>query len=381
MTQQPDATRTQNLGRQRYWLRRLSYLSGVGILSGGAAMAQASSSVPLVIISTPAAFQSAPSATLSTFVEQRASVSSNAALLMPPQSVPELSAANRGQTDGQANQAAAIAPSDSYEAPSAIVITNRSSGCEITLNQGQAIAGGACGTQPQVAASAPTTRYGATTGGRYEAVQVSAAPLTERFSSQLDAGRTSAAIAAPAYGFVKDYYNRTVRPLDRLGNGNLRLMFPLSIPAAITSVFGWRIHPITGDARFHSGTDLGAPMGTPVLAALAGRVVFADFFGGYGLAIALEHDNGKQQTLYGHLSEIFVKPGEIVKQGAAIGRVGSTGNSTGPHLHFEFRQLTTEGWVAQDPGVQLEEAMAQLVKSLQTAQKPSVQSGAVSAKS
>jgi len=197
----------------------------------------------------------------------------------------------------------------------------------------------------------------------------------------LEASVTSAAIAAPAYSFVKDYYNRTVRPLGRLGNGNLRLMFPLSIPSAITSVFGWRIHPITGDARFHSGTDLGAPMGTPVLAALAGRVVFADFFGGYGLAIALEHDNGKQQTLYGHLSEIFVKPGEIVKQGAAIGRVGSTGNSTGPHLHFEFRQLTTEGWVAQDPGVQLEDAMAQLVKSLQTAQKPPVQPGAINSKS
>jgi murein DD-endopeptidase MepM/ murein hydrolase activator NlpD len=380
MTQQPDATRTQNLWGQRSWLRRLSYLGGVGILSGGAAMAQASSSAPLVIISAPATSQSAPSATFSTFVEQRA-VTSSAALLMPPQSVPELSASNRDQVDGQSTENAAISPSDSYKAPSAIVITNRSSGCEITLNQGQAIAGGACGTQPQVTASTTTARYGGATGGSYEAVQMSVAPTTERSSSRLEASVTSAAIAAPAYSFVKDYYNRTVRPLGRLGNGNLRLMFPLSIPSAITSVFGWRIHPITGDARFHSGTDLGAPMGTPVLAALAGRVVFADFFGGYGLAIALEHDNGKQQTLYGHLSEIFVKPGEIVKQGAAIGRVGSTGNSTGPHLHFEFRQLTTEGWVAQDPGVQLEDAMAQLVKSLQTAQKPPVQPGAVNAKS
>ena len=375
MTQQPDATRTQNLWGQRSLLRRLGYLGGIGVLSSGAAMAQASSSAPLVIISTPATAQSV---SLGVSVGQRIPVSSSAALLMPPQSVPELSASNRDQFDVKSTETAAIAPSNSYEAPSTIVITNRSSGCEITLNQGQAIAGGACGTQ--VATSAPTAQSGGT-GGRYEAVQVSAAPGTERSSSRSEASGSSAAIAAPAYSFVKDYYNRTVRPLSRLGNGNLRLMFPISIPAAITSVFGWRIHPITGDARFHSGTDLGAPMGTPVLAALAGRVVFADFFGGYGLAIALEHDNGKQQTLYGHLSEIFVKPGEIVKQGAAIGRVGSTGNSTGPHLHFEFRQLTTEGWVAQDPGVQLEDALAQLVKSLQTAQKPPVQPGAVNAKS
>ncbi len=170
------------------------------------------------------------------------------------------------------------------------------------------------------------------------------------------------------YSTVRDYYNRTIRPPSQLGNGNIRLSFPLSIPAVITSVFGWRIHPITGDSRFHSGTDLGAPMGTPVLAAYAGQVAFADFLGGYGLAIAINHNQGTQQTLYGHLSEIFVKPGDLVKQGAAIGRVGSTGASTGPHLHFEFRQLTTEGWVAMDAGTQLETSLAELVKSLQVAQ-------------
>ncbi len=170
------------------------------------------------------------------------------------------------------------------------------------------------------------------------------------------------------YSTVRDYYNRTIRPPARLGNGNIRLSFPLSIPTAITSVFGWRVHPITGDSRFHSGTDLGAPMGTPVLAAYAGQVAFADFLGGYGLAIAINHNQGTQQTLYGHLSEIFVKPGDVVKQGTAIGRVGSTGASTGPHLHFEFRQLTTEGWVAMDAGTQLETSLAELVKSLQVAQ-------------
>lgn len=164
---------------------------------------------------------------------------------------------------------------------------------------------------------------------------------------------------------AKNFYNRTVRPPGLLGNGNISLIFPLSIPASITSAFGWRIHPIAGSSRFHSGTDIGAPMGTPVLAAYSGRVAMADFFGGYGLAVAIDHNKGTQQTLYGHLSEIFVKPGEEVKQGMVIGRVGSTGYSTGPHLHFEFRQLTPEGWAAMDAGQQLEYALSQLTRALQ----------------
>jgi murein DD-endopeptidase MepM/ murein hydrolase activator NlpD len=170
---------------------------------------------------------------------------------------------------------------------------------------------------------------------------------------------------------VRDYYRRTMRPPGQLGNGNIRLMFPLSVPAAISSLFGWRMHPISGDARFHTGTDLAAPLGTPVLAAYAGRVALADFLGGYGLAVTIDHNRGTQQTLYGHLSEVFVRSGDAVKQGDVIGRVGSTGNSTGPHLHFEFRQLTPEGWVAMDAGAQLEYALAQLVKTVDFAQATS----------
>lgn len=165
----------------------------------------------------------------------------------------------------------------------------------------------------------------------------------------------------------RTYYNRMILSPGRLGNGNVRLIFPLSIPAAITSLFGWRTHPITGNLRFHSGIDLGAPLGTPVLAAYAGKVAIADFLSGYGFTVALRHKNNTQETLYAHLSEILVQPGVWVEQGAVIGRVGNTGNSTGPHLHFELRQLTAEGWVALDPGIQLEYALAQLVKSLQTA--------------
>jgi murein DD-endopeptidase MepM/ murein hydrolase activator NlpD len=147
------------------------------------------------------------------------------------------------------------------------------------------------------------------------------------------------------------------------------LIFPLSIPAPITSIFGWRSHPITGDRRFHSGTDIGAATGTPVIAAYTGQVEVADNVGGYGLTVILNHNNALQ-TLYGHMSQLYVQPGQWVQQGTLIGLVGSTGNSTGPHLHFEVRQLTQEGWVATDPGMNLQYAMTQLMQSLQTAQVP-----------
>jgi murein DD-endopeptidase MepM/ murein hydrolase activator NlpD len=150
--------------------------------------------------------------------------------------------------------------------------------------------------------------------------------------------------------------------------GKASFMFPLSIPSEITSVFGWRIHPIMGNQRFHSGTDLGAPQGTPVLAAVSGQVVTADFLGGYGLTVILQHEKGTQESLYAHLSEIFVKPGDKVEQGNVIGRVGSTGNSTGPHLHFEWRHLTSEGWVAVDAGAHLQYSLAQFIRALQLAQ-------------
>jgi murein DD-endopeptidase MepM/ murein hydrolase activator NlpD len=111
-----------------------------------------------------------------------------------------------------------------------------------------------------------------------------------------------------------------------------------------------------------------------VMATMGGRVILADNMGGYGIAVAIEHDNGIRQTLYGHMSEIFVRPGDLIQQGTVIGRVGSTGASTGPHLHFELRQMLPDGtWVAQDASHLLENSMAQLVQSLQIAQQPQPQ--------
>lgn len=151
------------------------------------------------------------------------------------------------------------------------------------------------------------------------------------------------------------------------------LLFPLAIPARITSVFGWRQHPVTGREAMHAGTDLGAPSGTPVLAAYPGEVVTADWVGGYGLMVVLRHLDGTQESRYAHLSEINVTPGEQVEQGAMIGRVGSTGMSTGPHLHFEWRHLTEEGWTAVDAGLHLEFALENLIQQMRIATTDPVQ--------
>jgi len=157
------------------------------------------------------------------------------------------------------------------------------------------------------------------------------------------------------------------RPAYSSNNNGTGLVFPLSVPSAISSVFGWRQHPISGNRRFHTGIDIAAASGTPVLAAYSGKVEISDWVSGYGITVILNH-NSAQQTLYGHMSETFVRPGQWVERGTVIGSVGSTGNSTGPHLHFETRQLTPNGWVATNPGAQLQLALNQFIQSLQTAQ-------------
>lgn len=165
-------------------------------------------------------------------------------------------------------------------------------------------------------------------------------------------------------------YNRAASLYSRLNpiapkQSQTDLMYPLPVVASITSAFGWRTHPISGTGRKHSGTDIGAPIGTPVLAAYDGEVSQADWLGGYGLTVILRHLERTQESRYAHLSEVYVQPGEWVDQGTIIGRVGSTGYSTGPHLHFEWRHLTDQGWVAVDAGLHLEYALANLMRSMQ----------------
>jgi len=108
------------------------------------------------------------------------------------------------------------------------------------------------------------------------------------------------------------------------------------VAGAVTSLFGPRVHPIFGNVRNHDGVDFGAAMGTPIRSAAAGTVVAAGARGGYGNATIIDHGNGLA-TLYGHQSEMFVVAGAAVTAGQVIGAVGSTGFSTGPHLHLEVR--------------------------------------------
>ena len=105
----------------------------------------------------------------------------------------------------------------------------------------------------------------------------------------------------------------------------------------ITSPFGWRTHPIFGTQRLHTGIDIGADYGDTVRAADGGVVIHSDWMGGYGNAVIIDHGNGIS-TLYAHNSQLLVSEGQAVSKGQPISRVGSTGYSTGPHLHFEVRQ-------------------------------------------
>ncbi|MCX7596611.1 MAG: M23 family metallopeptidase [Fischerella sp.] len=323
-------------------------------------------------------------------------------------------------------------PAAKYEAPSSVVITERSTGCKAVLAQG--VSSTICGRNQSVAnaktrtpswlrksqnarlaAVTPTKRIAtnneSNTGWRpprliskviANANRVANVGVTKstyrsnRYipdpSSFTPTTTVSSAPIAPSGGTLPPPMtadNFTPRPSvvayniplattlpriaystmygGRVAIGSTGLAFPLTVPAPITSLFGWRTHPITGNRRFHSGMDLGAAMGTPILAAYSGQVETADWQGGYGLAVILNHNNALQ-TLYGHMSEIFVQPGQWVERGNVIGRVGSTGNSTGPHLHFEVRQLTPQGWVATDPVLPLQSALNQMVQTSQTAQ-------------
>lgn len=118
---------------------------------------------------------------------------------------------------------------------------------------------------------------------------------------------------------------------------------PVSIPSRspldaqiMTSSYGMREHPVLGGRRAHKGVDLAAPIGTPVYAPADGVVSRASWFSSYGLYISLEH-GGEMQTRYGHLSRLNVAEGQTVHKGDVIGFVGTTGRSTGPHLHYEVR--------------------------------------------
>jgi len=117
-----------------------------------------------------------------------------------------------------------------------------------------------------------------------------------------------------------------------VGSGTMSM----PIRAPITSPFGWRGHPIFGGRRFHSGVDLAGPNHVAIKASDSGCVLKTGWYGGYGKVVIISHGHGKS-TLYGHMAQTAVAPGQNVKKGEVIGYEGSTGFSTGPHVHFEVR--------------------------------------------
>ncbi|HZW27737.1 MAG TPA: M23 family metallopeptidase [Trueperaceae bacterium] len=135
--------------------------------------------------------------------------------------------------------------------------------------------------------------------------------------------------------------------LPQVPLGSQSFVYPLR--GTLSSGFGWRDVSVNGN-RYHAGVDWAAPTGTPVRAARDGVVVRAGWWSTYGNAVAIDHGDGSE-TRYAHLSAVHVRAGDVVRQGDVVGLVGSTGASTGPHLHFELRF----GAQAVDPLGYLEE--------------------------
>jgi murein DD-endopeptidase MepM/ murein hydrolase activator NlpD len=158
----------------------------------------------------------------------------------------------------------------------------------------------------------------------------------------------------PVWGNQNKFFNSPVK-LAAINSG---FRYPFSNKYQVSSPFGWRKHPITRKSRFHHGIDFAAPHGARVLAARSGVVEFAETNGGYGKTVILKHNNPQENTLYAHLSNIKVQRGQRVESGTVVGLVGSTGFSIGPHLHFELRQPTSEGWKSIDPSTRLRQRLS-----------------------
>jgi len=157
---------------------------------------------------------------------------------------------------------------------------------------------------------------------------------------------------------------------SRLFEQKIKLMMvPTQKPVSagvLGSAFGWRIDPITGGSALHTGLDFQAESGSPILAAAGGVVVTQEYHGAYGNMVEVDHGN-ELITRYAHASKVFVKKGDLIKRGQKIAEVGTTGRSTGPHLHFE---VWVEG-VPQDPQKFLNAGSSVTVTQMAAARKRS----------
>jgi len=178
------------------------------------------------------------------------------------------------------------------------------------------------------------------------AATVSANPALANSSAAADIAaplRTAQAAKPTALGSGDEQFKALFNRWQSMDGGTTTAAPTVSIPsrnpldgARLSSGYGMRTHPVLGGRRGHKGIDLAGPTGTPIYATADGVVSRADWFSSYGLYVSLEH-GGSLQTRYGHMSRLNVAAGQRVRKGEIIGYVGSTGRSTGPHLHYEVR--------------------------------------------
>ncbi|MGD9156953.1 MAG: peptidoglycan DD-metalloendopeptidase family protein [Desulfobacteraceae bacterium] len=158
----------------------------------------------------------------------------------------------------------------------------------------------------------------------------------EIYQSMLDQ-ELSKNVAGKGKNSIASILYQQLKNIDKT-NGNADSSLPAwPLEGKISSSFGWRNDPFSGEKKFHEGIDLTAKEGTDVRAVMAGRVRIADAQGGYGKVVVLDHGHGFT-TLYAHNKDVTVKAGDWVAKGSTIAKVGSSGRSTGPHLHFEVRR-------------------------------------------
>ena len=154
---------------------------------------------------------------------------------------------------------------------------------------------------------------------------------------QLDALRSTAMNGTASLGIsMGDGRDTSIRDWVRLAAAPT--LWP--VVGRVTGSFGERIDPFSGEGAFHRGVDISSDYGTRIIAPADGIVRFADFMNGYGRTVLIDHGNGVS-TLYGHMSGFAVTPGQFVRRGDAVGYVGQSGRSTGPHLHYEVRLFNT----------------------------------------
>ena len=157
------------------------------------------------------------------------------------------------------------------------------------------------------------------------------ADLTTSSSPRISVSKAGDGLGAP----VEIVSRSASPPSPTEGGWDFARAMPLT-SARLTSRFGMRFDPLAGGSRMHSGVDLAAAEGSPVIVPQDGIVSFSSWSGGYGLLVSVEHASGIQ-TRFAHLSRVMVRPGQRVQKGQVLGLVGSTGRSTGPHLHYEVR--------------------------------------------